>query len=254
MSDSTQQQPQRTVIAIDGLSASGKSTAARNVARALGYVHVDSGALYRAVCWKVLAAGVDPRDAAAARSLLPQLNLSVNVIEGKLRIHVNGTEPEDAALRTPEVTAAVSAIAAIPEVRALVNARLRALAEQTDVVVEGRDIGTAVFPQTPHKFYMVASAEQRAARRCEDLNALFGNSGAASSPREEAKTEVERLKAELAERDRKDSSRAHDPLRMAADAVVVDTTPNTPEQTAAIILGHIRNRSPLRGGTTSRPQ
>ncbi len=228
----------RTVIAIDGGAASGKSTAARATAKALGFLHVDSGALYRAISWRALADRLDPTDTAAIKSLVSRLDFTVEAANGGVRIRIRGNEPREADIRSPETTKTVSPISAIAEVRALVNAQLRKLAQTCDCVVEGRDIGTVVFPNAAHKFYLVASPEERARRRKLDFEKLSQQPASKTDAQHAA--ELERTKRELAERDRRDSSRAADPLRAAQDAVVIDTTHHTVEQTAAEILQHIR--------------
>jgi cytidylate kinase len=226
-----------TVIAIDGGAASGKSTAAGAVAKALGFVHVDSGALYRALTWGALRSGIDPQDEDSVRAYALRVNFSAAIVDGAMRIRVGGYEPREQDIRGPGVTAAVSAVSAIAEVRALVNARLRALARTHDVVVEGRDIGTVVFPCATCKFFLTASPEERARRRKLDLDKLLQKTDATDAQRA---ADLERMKTELTERDRKDSCRAVDPLRAAPDAIVIDTTGHTVEQTAAVILEHVQ--------------
>lgn len=231
----------RTVIAIDGGAASGKSTTARGVAQRLGFLHVDSGALYRAVAWKILSLGVNPHDGDAVKNAVANLSLAVEATEDRLRIRVDGDEPTEADLRSPETTKAVSPISAIPEVRALVNARLRQLAQTRDCVVEGRDIGTVVFPHAAHKFYLTASPEERARRRKLDFE-KWSRQPATKTDAQHA-AELERMKQELAERDHRDSSRAVDPLRAAEDAEVIDTTGHTIGQTTQVILQRVQSRS-----------
>jgi cytidylate kinase len=154
---------------------------------------------------------------------------------------VNGDEPTESDIRCPETTKAVSPISAIPEVRALVNAQLRQLAQTHDCVVEGRDIGTVVFPMAAHKFYLTASPEERARRRKLDFERM--SQRAATKTDAQHAAELERTKKELAERDHRDSSRAVDPLRAAEDAEVIDTTGHTIEQTTQMILQRVQSRS-----------
>ncbi len=222
------------VIAIDGPAASGKSSTAQSVARALGFAHLDSGALYRGVTLVALrecgvGAGAplepDPMLRAAERR-----GLSLHFDGQGYGVYLNG-EPADAAIRTPEVTALVSAVSALPEVREWVNERLRALPRAgQSVVVDGRDIGTVVFPDADLKVFLTASPRTRAERRLRQR-------GQAVHPAElDRETEV------LAARDRADSGRAVAPLRMAADAVPLDGTALSFDQQVAEIVALARRR------------
>jgi CMP/dCMP kinase len=197
----------RCVVAVDGPSGSGKSTVSRRLARALGARYLDTGSMYRAVTWAVLRSGVDPHDAESVVKVATDVDLSVGVDPEAPHIAADGV-PIDAEIRGPEVTAAVSAVAAVPAVRKLLVALQRDLiAGAGRVVVEGRDIGTVVAPDADLKVYLTASADTRARRRSA----------------EEA-TDVALTAADLARRDRFDSTRAADPLQKADDAVVIDTT------------------------------
>ena len=206
------------VIAIDGPAASGKSSVARELARRLGFVYVNTGAMYRAVTWLAVAAGVEPSEAEAVGALLDRSELRFRVAgEGTPResvILVNGADPAP-FLCEPGVNAAVSRIAAIPKVRQTLVARQREFACEHDVVMEGRDIGTVVFPETPLKFYIDASPEVRARRRAAQGQA-----------------------DDLAARDRTDSSRKDSPLMIAADAQVIDSS----ELTVAGVVESILKR------------
>ena len=153
-----------TIIAIDGPAASGKSTVARALARRLQLAYVNSGAMYRAVTWWMLGREVDPRDPAAVLAALPEMTIQCGLEQGASTIHIGGKNPE-AHLCDEEVNQNVSAIARIPEVRQLLVQRLREYAECCDLVMEGRDIGSVVFADTPYKFYIDASPEVRARRR-----------------------------------------------------------------------------------------
>jgi len=190
----------KPAIAIDGPAASGKSSVAQNVARRLGFAYVNSGSLYRALTWWALEENVDVRDAAALATFAGAVTLSAHVVDAGLEISVASQNP-DSHLRDERVNGAVSLVSKSPEIRALVLDHLRGLAEEAAVVMEGRDIGTVVFPDTPYKFYIDASPEVRAARR-----------------------EAQGEKDSIAERDRIDSSRAEAPLSVAPDAVVIDTS------------------------------
>lgn len=211
------------VIAIDGPSASGKSTVARGVAARLGYTHVDSGSLYRAITWRVLAEGGDPADPCAVATLAGRLAVDWEVERGSVVFRVDGMSP-GLALRSREVAARVSEVAAVPRVRAVVNAALRAAAEAFPVVMEGRDIGSVVFPDAACKVYLDASPDERARRRHDEAPAQSDGVGA--------------VRSALDERDRKDSSRRAAPLQVAEGAVVIDTTALGIEDVVNAVLEH----------------
>lgn len=195
------------VIAIDGPAASGKSTVARLLARRLGFVYVNTGAMYRAVTWLALRHQVSPSDAAAVGALLDATPFECGVADHESTLRVEGVDPAP-FLSSPEVSAHVSPIAAIPHVREVLVARQREFVRDYDLVMEGRDIGTVVFPQTRLKAYIDASEEIRAARRA-----------------------AQGIRDNLAARDKIDSSRATAPLKIADGAVVIDSTHLTIEQT-----------------------
>lgn len=200
----------RAVVAVDGPAGSGKSTVSRRLAVALGAQYLDTGAMYRAVTWAVLQAGVDPADASAVAKVLDTLHLAVGTDPDNPRIAVDGT-PVDQAIRGPEVTAAVSAVAALPAVRAsLVDEQRRIIASggpPPGIVVEGRDIGTVVAPDAALKVYLTASDGERARRRSAERGA-----------------DVSATAVDLQRRDTLDSTRVASPLQQAVDAVLVDTT------------------------------
>lgn len=194
-------------MAVDGPSGSGKSTVSRRLAVALDAAYLDTGAMYRAVTWAVLRAGADPADAGTVTKIAHEVALTVGTDPVRPEIAVDGT-PVEKAIRSAEVTAAVSAVAAVPAVRRLLVARQReVIAAAERIVVEGRDIGTVVAPDADLKVYLTASPEERARRRS-------------------AETAADHLTtaADLARRDQLDSTRAVDPLRKAPDAVELDTT------------------------------
>jgi cytidylate kinase len=198
-----------TVIAIDGPAGSGKSTVAREVANRLGLDYLDTGAMYRAVAFEAIRRGIDPEDAATVAELARQMELTVAD-----RILVNGTDAT-VEIRSPEVTRAVSSVAANPEVRRELVLRQREWAdEHGGGVVEGRDIGTVVFPSAPLKVYLTASEEERATRRTREM----------------LERDFDRVAADMARRDRIDSTRSSSPLTVAADAVQLDTTGMEAEQ------------------------
>lgn len=221
------------IVAIDGPAGSGKSTTAREVARRLDYLHVDSGAFYRALTHALLADGV-PEAAWDALDTDDLDRLRVRGEpgdEGRVRMYV-GDAAVDHELRTPEVTAHVSRVARIAAVRAWLLERLRDIAARTDVVVDGRDIGTVVFPDASLKVFLVADPEVRARRRLRDH-------GTDDPDRETLLAEIDRLKA----RDRADSERETAPLRKADDAVPVDTTALTFDEQVAAILELVKGRA-----------
>jgi cytidylate kinase len=195
------------VVAVDGPSGSGKSTVSRRLAASLGARYLDTGAMYRAVTWAVLQAGIDPGDAEAVAKVAADAHLASGTDPANPAIRLDGVGV-DTEIRSREVTAVVSAVAAVPTVRRLLVAQQREIiAAAGSVVVEGRDIGTVVAPDARLKVYLTASADARAHRR---------SSEAAADP--------EATAVDLARRDRLDSTRATDPLVKAADAVELDTT------------------------------
>jgi len=187
-------------IAIDGPAASGKSTVARLLAKRLGFVYVNTGAMYRAVTWLALRHGVDTGDAQAVGALLDSTPMEFGISGTESTIQMDGIDPST-HLNDPDVAAHVSSIATIPKVREVLVARQREYARHADVVMEGRDIGTVVFPETPFKAYIDASEEVRAKRRA-----------------------AQGMQDDLAARDKKDSTRAAAPLKIAEGAHVIDST------------------------------
>jgi CMP/dCMP kinase len=197
------------IIAIDGPSGAGKGTIARGAAARLGYRHIDTGAMYRALAWKALNDGIDLADEAAVAALAAQARFEV----GDGRIRIDGHDVA-AAIRTPEMDTAAAIVAGQPRVREALIARQRALGGQGGVVMEGRDIGTVVFPAADVKIFLDASPEERARRRATDPAHTSGR-GTAGIPD---------VATALAERDRIDRTRLMSPLVRAEDAVVIDTT------------------------------
>ncbi|WP_019630615.1 (d)CMP kinase [Actinomadura atramentaria] len=198
------------VIAMDGPSGSGKSSASKGVARALGLRYLDTGAMYRAITWWMLRQGVAVDDAAAVAARAGEPVLESGTDPDAPSIAVDGTDVS-APIRTREVTNAVSAVSAVPEVRARLVALQREIIGTGGIVVEGRDIGTVVAPDAPVKVYLTASEEARAQRRAKDLAADPGAS-------------VTVTRTEQARRDRLDSTRTTSPLTRAADATEIDST------------------------------
>ena len=205
------------VIAIDGPAASGKSSVSRRLAKRLGFAYVNSGSMYRAVTWEVLRQGVDTTSAADIADALSGSEIACGIgDDGESFIHINSRAPDE-ALRDSSVNLHVSLVSAVPAVRDLVCTRLRALAGDRDVVMEGRDIGSAVFPETPFKFYLDASPEIRRKRRAAE-----GQSD------------------EIEARDKMDSSRKAAPLVVAGDARVLDTSHLTLDGVVDAILDILR--------------
>jgi cytidylate kinase len=198
-------------VALDGPAASGKSTVGLAVARRLGYAFVETGKLYRALAWKARAEGLPLADGAALAAAFESTDVEYRLDEDGPKVLVDGRDVT-ADLSSAEVAEGASAISALPEVRAILLPLQRRLARPPGVVVEGRDIGTVVFPDAPYKFFLEASIEERARRRAGD----FAAAGKSLDP-----AEVER---DLATRDARDRDRATAPLRRADDAVLVDTT------------------------------
>ncbi len=219
------------MIAVDGPAGAGKSSASRALARRLGFGYVDTGAMYRAVGVLAAERGIDPDDAAALGRLVAALDFEL-ARDGE-RLLVGGRDLS-AAIRRPEAGGLASRVSTQPVVRQRLVALQRALGAAGGVVMEGRDIGTVVFPDARVKLYLTADPATRAARRVAELRA------AAATVDEAA------LARELAERDRRDAGRAHSPLRPAADAVVLDTTALTLEEVVEAMERVVRER----GGTT----
>ena len=209
---------QPIIIAIDGTSASGKSTNAKLVARALGYVYVDTGAMYRALAWYCLKNRIDVQDTKAVAAACRKWKTSLVCVDGRVRLLVGGYYPEK-EIRTPETAAAVPHVAAIPQVRKWMVKRQRECVQFGNLVMEGRDIGTNVFPETDYKFYLDAQLEERSRRRAADG-----------------------VQENLAARDQRDSQRATAPLMIGLGAKVINNSSMTSEQTSGLILAEIRKR------------
>jgi CMP/dCMP kinase len=214
------------VVAMDGPSGSGKSSASRGIARALGLRYLDTGAMYRAITWWMLERGVDLADpqAIAVRAFEPVLTMGTD--PDAPAVAVDGVDAAS-PIRTSEVTAAVSAVSAVPEVRRRLVAEQREIIGAGGIVVEGRDIGTVVVPDAPVKIYLTASAEARALRRTAEL----------------VGTTVDAQKVAMARRDTLDSTRKIDPLAMAADAIELDTTALNLEEVIAEVLRVIKEKA-----------
>ncbi|MER7500253.1 (d)CMP kinase [Nonomuraea pusilla] len=214
------------VVAMDGPSGSGKSSVSRGVARALGLRYLDTGAMYRAMTWWMLRQGVDVADAAAVAARCGEPALVSGTDPEAPAIHVDGVDVAG-PIRQADVTGAVSAVAAVPEVRRRLVALQREIIGDGDIVVEGRDIGTVVCPDAGVKVYLTASAEARARRRSAEVTG----------------STVEAQQADMARRDTLDSTRTTDPLSMAAGAVELDTTELTLDEVIAEVLRLVKERT-----------
>jgi CMP/dCMP kinase len=206
------------VIAIDGTSASGKSTNAKRIAKELNYVYVDTGAMYRTLAWHCLKNGTDVHDAKAVAACLKKWKTQLTCVDGQVRLLVDGYFPEK-EIRTAEASAAVPHVAAIPKVRDWMKVTQRDCAKFGNLVMEGRDIGSHIFPETPFKFYLDAHLEERNKRRAADG-----------------------VQEDLAARDKRDSQRAAAPASIALGAMVINNSGQTPEETSSIIINAVKTK------------
>lgn len=224
------EETKRFAVAIDGPSGAGKSTLARSVARELGAVYVDTGAIYRTVGYCAWKQGIDPDAKEDICALLPRINISMDYdADGLQRMYLNG-EDVTKEIRLPQISMYASRVSALPEVRAFLMDMQRDMARRNNVVMDGRDIGTVVLPQADVKIFLTASVEDRARRRWEELNDR-------GTPKN-----FDELLEEIRQRDDNDSRRAAAPLRAAEDAVYLDTTGNTFERSREQILEIIKER------------
>ena len=206
------------VIALDGTSASGKSTNAKRVAKALGYSYVDTGAMYRSLAWYCLKNKVDIEDEKAIASVCRGGKTELINVEGQIRLNIDGYFPAE-EIRTAETSALVPVVAAVPAVRKWMKAKQRECIEFGSLVMEGRDIGSNVFPDTDFKFYLDASLDERSKRRVADG-----------------------VDENLAARDKKDSERATAPLMIPLGAKVINNSNMTAEETSALIIKEVRKK------------
>ena len=217
----------RTIITIDGPAGAGKSTAAKGLAQALGYLYLDSGSLYRAVAWEALRCRVEVQDPVALAVFLEDFEPLIALDETGLHLFIDGREVSR-ELRTPEVSQESSRVAAAPQVRRWVTACLRDLAAKREVVAEGRDLGSVVFPDAAVKFFMTADLVTRASRRRQEWQS------------HDLAVNLEKTVAELATRDRQDETRTESPLMAPDGAIRIDTTALTPEEVVNTCLAEIR--------------
>ena len=198
-------------VAIDGPAGAGKSTLARRLAAEMGYIYVDTGAMFRTIGLYALRKGMDPKDNEKVTALLPEIGLRVDCIDGEQHIYLNG-EDVSTSIRTEEAGMAASAVGANPEVRAFLLDLQRNMAKTQNVLMDGRDIGTVVLPHATVKIFLTATPEARATRRWKEYQAKGIN------------TPYEEVLADVKQRDYQDTHRAAAPLRQAEDAVLLDTS------------------------------
>jgi len=217
------------IVAVDGPSGSGKSTLSRLLAAALNYINIDTGAMYRSVGLAAHRAGIDPEDDLALAELCQGLAIEFARSGADERVLLNG-EDVSGAIRTPEMSMMASRVSACSAVREAMGQLQKSMGEQGGVVLEGRDIGTVVFPQAEVKFFLLASAAERGRRRFEELRAKG------------LQVDLQQTIAEVEERDAADSNRQHAPLVQAEDALVIDTTAMTIDQVLQEMLRMVNER------------
>jgi len=228
----------RLIVTLDGPAGAGKTTVSRMLAARLGYRYIDTGALYRGVAVEARRAGIGPDDDTGLETLCPRLGLKPVFTQSGLRLLSDGVDITE-AIRTPEISLLASAVSARPVVRAYLLELQRDLGKDKNIVIEGRDMGTVVFPDAEVKFFLKASPEARAARRYLELKDTSGQ-------------DLETVKREMLRRDRNDSTRAVAPLTPAPDAVHVDSTDLSVEQVVERMLAVVEQAR--RSGCESPPE
>lgn len=216
-------------VAIDGPAGAGKSTIARAAAAALGYVYVDTGALYRAVALYMLQRNIDPEDSNSVVAALPMVEVELKYVNGEQRVYLCG-ENVSRVIRTPEVSRAASVVSAIPKVRELLFRLQQETASNNNVIMDGRDIGTVVLPKAQVKIYLTASAEERATRRYNEL------------VEKGQQVDYGEILEDIKARDYSDMNRAIAPLKQARDAVLIDNSDYTLEQSVEAVVKVIREK------------
>lgn len=204
-------------IAVDGPAGAGKSTISKGAASRLGFVYIDTGAMYRAIGLAAVRRGIDTKDTNGVKSILDEVEVSISHNEGGQLVFLNG-EDVSQEIRLPEISVAASDVAVIPEVRLKLVELQRRLAEKNDVIMDGRDIGTYVLPDAELKIFLTASVDERAARRCRELK------------EKGVDTDFDAVKADMEYRDKNDSGREFAPLKPAEDSVYFDNTDLTLEE------------------------
>ncbi len=217
----------KIIIAIDGPAATGKSTTARRVAERLGYLYIDTGAMYRAVTWRVLLEKIDPVNGEEVSRVADSVHVRLETDNGSLKVFLDEKDVTR-EIRLPEVTAAASAVSSIPHVRDVMVREQRCMGKEKGVVLDGRDIGTVVFPQAELKIYMVANPTRvRAERRAKELH------------EQGIPFDVEKLEDEISIRDKKDSTRQMSPLKKADDAIELDTSQISIEEQVEFVISRV---------------
>ena len=218
-----------TKIAIDGPAGAGKSTISKKVASSLGYVYIDTGAMYRTVGLKAVSCGIDTKDEEGVTSILSAIDIDIRHEGVEQHIYLDGENVSD-KIRTPEISMAASNVSAIPAVRVAMVDMQRKLAENHDVVMDGRDIGSHVLPDAQIKIFLTASPEARAKRRYNELIQKGEN------------VSFEEVYTDMVQRDKNDSTRAVSPLVIADGATVIDTSDLNLEQSVEAVISHIRSK------------
>ena len=206
-------------IAIDGPAGAGKSTISKEVAKKLGIIYIDTGAMYRAIGLAAVRSGIDTKDAEGVKSVLDKVDITISHSDGTQQIFLNGENVSE-EIRLPEISVAASNVAVIPEVRLKLVELQRSLAEKCDVIMDGRDIGTYVLPNAELKIFLTASVDERARRRYKELL------------EKGVKTDFDEVKADMEYRDKNDSGRDFAPLREADDSITLDNTDITAQEAA----------------------
>lgn len=218
-------------VAIDGPSGAGKSTVSRKAAKAFGFIYVDTGAMYRTIGLAAHRRGLDTKDKPSILGLLPELNIDLRYNDlGEQRMYLNG-EDVSTDIRLPEISMCASNVSAMPEVRAYLMDMQRQMAQRYDVIMDGRDIGTVILPDAEVKIFLTASAEERAMRRLRELEAKGVN------------TSFEEVLEDMKKRDAQDSSRAAAPLVPADDAVILDSSSMSFDETVAAVCKLITEKT-----------
>lgn len=215
------------IIAIDGPAGAGKSTIAKIVAKRLGFLYIDTGAMYRAVTWKILQEKIPLNDIKKIIATAKKIDIQLKTLKNQLHTFVDGIDVSS-EIRKEEISNLTNEVASIAEVREILRKKQRKLAMRGGVIMEGRDIGTCVFPDAKYKFYLDASVDERAKRRYKQLL------------QKGERVDLDKIKKAIIERDHKDKNRGINPLRQARDAIVIDSTHMTLKEVANTILDYVK--------------